>query len=234
MRTQLTLALLLTTLGQTLACQNSSGPGFTPNLDIAICQPTAGNLSSNITHPFFPMTVGRQWTLEGDDQGQAVVLQITALPDTELVAGIYVRVLEERETVGGALLEVSRNFFVQTGDGTVCYYGEDVDIYDNGVIVSHDGAWRAGVSGATPGIFMPAAPAVGQAFEQEVAPGIAQDRVTIKAVGETTVVPLGSYSNTIRFTETTPLEPGAKSTKVYAGGVGPLVDDIVRLTSVTP
>lgn len=234
MRTQLTLALLLTTLGQTLACQDTSGPGFTPNLDIAVCQPTAGNLSSDITHPFFPMTVGRQWVLEGDDQGQAVILQITALPDTELVAGVYTRVLEERETVGGALLEVSRNFFVQTGDGTVCYYGEDVDIYDNGVIVSHDGAWRAGVSGAMPGIFMPATPAAGQAFEQEVAPGIAQDRVTIKAVGETTVVPLGSYSNTVRFAETTPLEPGAKSTKVYASGVGPLVDDIVRLTLVTP
>lgn len=234
MRTQLTLALLLTTLGQTLACQDSSGPGFTPNLDIAVCQPAAGNLSSTITHPYFPMTVGRQWVLEGDDQGQAVLLQVTVLPDTELVAGIYTRVLEERETVGGALLEVSRNFFVQTGDGTVCYYGEDVDIYANGVIVSHDGAWRAGVSGAMPGIFMPATPAAGQAFEQEVASGIAQDRVTIKAVGETTVVPLGTYSTTIRFKETTPLEPGASSTKVYASGVGPLVDDIVRLTGMTP
>ncbi len=100
---------------------------------------------------------------------------------------------------------MSRNFFVQTGDGTVCYYGEDVDIYANGAIVSHDGAWRAGVSGATAGILMPAAPTAGQAFEQEVAPGIAQDRVTIRAVGETT-----------------PLEPGASSTKVYASfGVAP-------------
>ena len=56
-----------------------------------------------------------------------------------------------------SLPRVSRNFLAQTQDGTVCYYGEDVDIYQGGVITSHESQWRAGVSGALPGILHDAA-----------------------------------------------------------------------------
>jgi hypothetical protein len=229
-------ATLCTVLCYSLgACQDSSGPRpFTPTLDIAVCQPSAGPFSSSITNPYFPAAVGNQWVLEGTEQGKAVVLQITALNSTEVVAGVTTRVVEERETQDGALVEVSRNFFAQAPDGTVCYYGEDVDIYEGGVVTSHEGQWRAGVAGALSGIFMPASPAKGQAFEQEVAAGVARDRVEIVAAGETTAVPFGTFSNTIRFRETTPLEPGVESTKVYVNTLGPIVDDVVRLTGMTP
>jgi hypothetical protein len=207
------------------ACQDSSGPEpFKATLDEAICAPTAGPFSSTITNPYFPAAVGRQWVLDGTDQGKAVHLQVTALNSTELVAGVTTQVVEERETVDGALLE----------DGTVCYYGEDVDIYAGGVITSHEGQWRAGVGGALPGILMPASPAVGQAFVQEIAPGVAQDRVEVLAAGESVIVPYGTFTNTIRFRETSPLEPGVKSTKVYVQSLGPIVDDEVRLTGKTP
>lgn len=216
------------------ACQDSSGPQFKANLDEAICAPTAGPFSSTITNPYFPAAVGNQWILDGTDQGKAVHLEITALNSTDVVAGVTTQVIEERETLDGALVEVSRNFFAQTQDGTVCYYGEDVDIYEGGVVTSHEGQWRAGVSGALPGILMPASPAVGQAFVQEIAPGIAQDRVEILAAGESVTVPYGTFTNTIRFRETSPLEPGVKSTKVYVQGLGPIVDDEVRLTAKSP
>lgn len=217
------------------ACQDSSGPEpFKPTLDEAICAPAAGPFSSTITNPYFPAAVGNQWVLDGTDQGKAVNLQITALNATEVVAGVTTRVVEERETVDGELLEVSRNFFAETQDGTVCYYGEDVDIYSGGVVTSHDGQWRAGVGGASPGILMPANPAPGQAFVQEIAPGVAQDRVEIIAAGESVTVPFGTFTSTIRFRETTPLEPGVKSTKVYVQSLGPIVDDEVRLTGKTP
>jgi hypothetical protein len=81
---------------------------------------------------------------------------------------------------------------------------------------------------------MPAAPAVGMAFRQEVAPRVAEDRVVVAATGESVTVPLGTYRNTVRFRETTPLEPGATSSKVYAHGVGMIVDDVVRLVSRRP
>jgi len=217
------------------ACQDSSGPDpFKPTIDIAICDPSAGPFSASITNPYFPAAVGNQWVLEGTEDGKAVVLRITALDSVEDIAGVSTRVLEERETHDGALVEVSRNFLAQAPDGSVCYYGEDVDIYQGGVITGHESQWRAGVGGALPGILMPALPAVGQAFEQEVAPGVAQDRVEIVAAGETVTVPFGSFSNTIRFRETTPLEPGASSTKVFAQSLGPIVDDAVRLSGKSP
>ena len=48
------------------------------------------------------------------------------------------------EALNGQVVEISRNFSAQTDGGTVCYFGEDVDIYDaTGEMVSHAGAWRA-------------------------------------------------------------------------------------------
>lgn len=217
------------------ACSDSSGPApFKATLDEAICAPTAGPFTSAITNAYFPAAVGTQWVLDGTDHGKAVHLIVTALDSTDVVAGVTTRIVEERESLAGELVEVSRNFFAQTQDGTVCYYGEDVDIYEGGVITSHESQWRAGVSGALPGILMPANPAVGQAFVQEIAPGIAEDRVQIVGSGESVTVPFGTYSNTIRFRETTPLEPGTTSTKVYQQTLGPIVDDEVRLTAKSP
>ena len=48
--------------------------------------------------------------------------------------------VEEREWKKGELHEVSRNYFAmceQTKD--VFYFGEDVDYYENGKVVKHDG-----------------------------------------------------------------------------------------------
>ncbi|MGH7526943.1 MAG: hypothetical protein ACREMX_09590 [Gemmatimonadales bacterium] len=215
------------------ACGSSTEP-FTENLDITVCAPSGGPFTPDIDNPYFPLSVGTQLTLEGVEDGAAIRLVITVFDETENVAGVPARVVEERETQDGELVEVSRNFFVQASDGTVCYYGEDVDVYEGGAVVDHPGQWRAGVNGAVPGIFMPASPAAGQAFRQEVAAGVAEDRVEITAEGESVTVPFGTFSNTIRFRETTPLEPGVVSLKVYARDVGPIVDNVVELISRTP
>lgn len=219
-------------LSSLLACSGSSKP-FEENVDISVCDPAAGPFSLTIDNPHFPLVVGTQWTYQGNDGGTAVQLVITVLDETQVAASVTTRVLEERETHDGSLVEVSRNFFVQEPGGAVCYFGEDVDIHENGVIVSHDGAWRAGVDNAVPGIFITATPEIGQKFRQEVAPGVAMDRVEIVATGETVTVPYGTFSNTVRFRETTPLESGS-STKIFAQGIGLIVDDVLRLVSRTP
>lgn len=198
-------------------------------LDLAVCDPaTGGPFTSTIDNPFFPLAVGQVWELEGTDQGALVHLTITVLDQTEVVAGVETRILEERETEDGELVEVSRNFFAQAPDGTVCYFGEEVDIYEAGQIVSHEGAWRADAAGNAPGIFMPAAPQVGDAFKQEVAPGVAEDHATIAAMGESVTVPAGTFDDTLRIVEDTPLEPGVLSTKVFARGEGLIVDDVLE------
>jgi hypothetical protein len=215
-------------------CSSGTEPSsFTENVDVSVCDPTNGGFSADISNAYFPLPVGATLALDGVEDGAAVHLVITSLDQTEVVAGITTRVMEERESHDGALVEVSRNFLAQTSNGTVCYFGEDVDIYEAGAIVSHEGQWRAGVANALPGILMPGSPTAGMAFREERAPGVAEDRAEIAAAGESVEVPAGTFSTTLRFVETTPLESGT-STKVYARDVGLIVDDAARLTSHSP
>jgi hypothetical protein len=128
-------------------------------------------------------------------------------------------------------IEVSLNYFAQTQDGTVCYFGEAVDIYEGGEVVSHEGSWRADAPGNAPGIFMPAAPEPGLSFQQEAAPGVAEDQATIERTG-TATLPDGTVAATITVRDFNPLD-GSKGTKVYAQGVGIIQDDKLELISVT-
>ena len=83
-----------------------------------------------------------------------------------------------------------------------------------------------------PGIIMPANPAVGMRYAQEVAPGISEDQAKIVALGETGTVPAGTYQNTLLIRETISLDPGVESFKRYAPGVGLIVDDVSELVRV--
>ena len=219
------------TTSTTSTTGGAGGTGGGGDLDISICDPANDNFSLTIDNPYMPMVVGTVLTLE---DAAGLLLEITVLDETNDVAGITTRVLEERETENGELIEVSRNYFVQAPDGTVCYYGEDVDIYENGMITSHEGAWLAGVGRNQPGIMMPANPMVGMTYPQEIAPGVAMDRGEITKVGVPYTVPFMMYPDTVETIDTTPLEPGSESLKVYARDVGLIFDDGAELTDVTP
>src|SRR3984893_3086434 len=52
--------------------------------------------------------------------------------------------------------EVSRNYYaISKRTNSVSYFGEEVDMYKNGKVVSHEGAWLAGTGGARFGLMMP-------------------------------------------------------------------------------
>jgi len=207
-------------------------PTATPNvLDIAVCNPANGPFSLTIDNPYFPLVVGQVSVFDGIEDGAQVHLEITVLDETEVVADVTTRVVEERQAEDGELVELARNFFVQAPDGTVCYYGEDVDEYDNGRLIGHDSQWRAGVGGNLPGIIMPAHPTVGVEYNQEFAPGVALDHAKVIATGQPLTVPAGMFTDTIITEETTPLEPGVVEHKTYAPGVGTAVDNTLKLTS---
>jgi hypothetical protein len=194
------------------------------------CNPRAGGFSLDIDNEFFPLPVGHRVTLEGEESSAHLVVRITSLDETETVAGVETRVVEEFESKDGNVVETSRNFFAQAADGTVCYFGEDVDIYDGaGNVTSHSGSWRAGVDANRPGIFMLPSLEVGIAFQQEIAPGIAEDQAQVIAVGERTEVPAGTFEDTATLRDGSPLD-GSTGDKVYARGIGLIVDGPARLT----
>jgi hypothetical protein len=179
-------------------------------------------------NPFFVLEPGYQLVLE--DPKDEEVLTITVLDETRSVAGVETRVVEERETVKGKVVEVSRNFFaISRRTNDVYYFGEEVEIYKDGKLHSRKGAWLAGEKGARFGLMMPGAPLLGARHYQEIAPEVAMDRAEIVEVAATLEVPAGRFENVLKVEETTPLEPDDKSYKYYARGIGLLKDGGCRL-----
>ena len=189
-------------------------------------------LATEGENPYFILKPGYQLTLEGKDGSKPVQLVITVLPDTVNIGGVETRVLEERESAGGVLVEVSRNFFaIHPRTKDVYYFGEDVDIYKNGKLASHEGAWRHGSNGARFGLMMPGTPTLGLRHYQELAPKVAMDRVEIVSLTERSTTPAGVFENCLKMRETTPLERFARDTKVYARGIGIVEDGTLKLVS---
>ena len=113
--------------------------------------------------------------------------------------------------------------------GSVFYFGEDVDNYKDLKIVDHESAWLAEGKNKA-GIMMPGLVLIGARFYNEIAPGVAMDRLEIISTTETITTPAGTFSICIKMEETTPVEPKAKDYKVYAPGIGLVRDGDLLLT----
>lgn len=155
---------------------------------------------------------------------------ITVLDSTKRIAEVDTRVVEEKETKGGKLVEISRNYFaISKRSNSVYYFGEDVDVYKNEKVVGHGGSWLSGVNGARFGLMMPGIILLRSRYYQELAPGAAMDRAEIVGVNETVVTPAERFTNCLKVEETTPLEPGSKEYKYYAAGIGLVQDGGLKL-----
>lgn len=196
-------------------------------LDVGLCA-FGQSFTLESENDFFPLGVGSIWMLAGEEDGALVELRVRVLNKTEVVGGVRTRVVEETEWEDGELIEVSLNFFAATEEGNVCYFGEEVDIYEDGEIVSHEGAWRADEPGNFPGLFMPADPLPGMKFQMEGAPGIAEDAGKIVGGKLEVTVPAGTFDDAIRIREESPLD-GDFDFKVFAEDVGILKDGPLSL-----
>ena len=206
-----------------LLCTTAAQPPdqWTSKFDVS-----ANELRSIGRNPFFILEPGHSATYEAG----AERLVITVLDDTKQVDAVTTRVVEERETNGGKLVEVSRNYFaIHSKTKDVFYFGEDVDIYKDGKIVDHDGAWLSGVNGARFGLMMPGEPKLSLKYYQEIAPRIAMDRAAIVSLREVVRTPAGEFRDCLKVEETTPLEPGVREYKYYARGVGLVQDGDLKL-----
>src|SRR5215472_14948366 len=134
--------------------------------DFAVDKKTLGTKGNN---PWFNLTPGYQLSFaDGRDTDT-----LTVLNETRLIDGVQTRVLEDREVKGGQLAELTRYYFaIDSATNDVYYFGEEVDVYKNGKVVSHEGSWLSGVRGARFGLMMPGTPKPGQRFYQEQAPGV--------------------------------------------------------------
>lgn len=164
------------------------GAGIQVDEWIAHFQIDKGDLLSTGRNPYFILEPGYYLVLKGGNAR----LTITVLSETRTVDGLETRVVEERETRGGQLIEVSRNYFaLHEATDDVYSFGEDVDMYRGGWVINHGGAWLSGTDGARFGLMMPGEVAVDAKYYQEIAPEVGMDRAKIVGTSETVSAPAG-------------------------------------------
>jgi hypothetical protein len=188
---------------------------------------------TNFTNPYFPFTPGAVKVFTGHDGRTRLAVVDLYLADTrQFMLGaqtVTCRVLQETEFEDGEVSEISRNFFAQADDGTVWYFGETVDVYEDGVVTEHPGSWlvggpRAGdpegtMTVAAPGSFMPGNPEVGDQVEPEDLPDGSMEIGTVRKVGKSIRVPALKFTNCIEVREHV-LPDDEFESKWYAPGVG--------------
>ena len=136
---------------------------FQDTFDLENC-----TFDSRGSNTYFILEPGHQSLLVAQENGEKIELVITVLNETKVVDGIETRIVEERESEDGELVEISRNYFAickPTND--IFYFGEDVNDYEGGEIVSHGGAWQAGIDSARPGMMMPGKLEVGHKYYRD-------------------------------------------------------------------
>lgn len=217
---------------------------FTTDFDLAACtfSVTGGNPYFSLDPAAGPMN---PILLEGEEGKELVQVEIVATGDTlpiDLSAlglgTVVTRIIAETEWVDGELVEESENYFARCEEtDAVYYFGEDVTIYEDGVPITgaEAGSWLAGEDGESinmPGLIMPGTFLLGSRYFQEVAPEIALDRAEHVDMGLTVETPAGAFNNSVMLLETTPLDPSAKDIKVYAPGVGLIVDGTIERVNV--
>ena len=211
-------------------CMAADKEGFVDHFDVK-----PADFSSVGRNDYFILEPGYQHVYEGKEDQKPAKLIITVLDETKKVDGVETRVVEERESADGQLVEVSRNYFaIDKTTGDVYYFGEEVDEYKNGKVSGHPGSWQSGKKGAHYGLFMPAKCEVGQKFYQELAPKVAMDRFEVVSTTEKEKVPAGEFENCVKTRETTPIEPDTIEYKLYAPKVGLIIDGGLKLVKHGP
>lgn len=220
------------------ACTSpETGPCVPITLDASACDPTMVDFTLDSTNPYYPLHPGLRVVLEGQEDGLHMRVEREVLQETQMIDGVEVHILEHKTFHEGELHELARNFYVETTQGTVCYFGEDVEFYEGGQLMDTHGTWRVGVDGAEPGIIMPAQPSVGQVYYQERAPGIAEDMGRITASGETLTVGTAEFEDVLTIMDANPIDDEERcedERKRYAPGVGEITDVALEYLSHEP
>jgi hypothetical protein len=188
---------------------------------------------TTFTNPYMPFVPGAVKVLTGrDGRTRLTVVDLYLTQTRQFTFGgetVTCRGLQETEFEDGEVAEISVNWFAQADDGSVWYFGETVDDYEDGVVTGHGGSWLVGGPGAgdppgtmtvsTPGSFMPGNPEVGDEVVPEDLPDGSKEIGTIRKVGRTVRVPGGKFTNCVEMREFTLPDEDTES-KWYAPGIG--------------
>lgn len=181
------------------------------------------DFTTKIDNPYFSLPVGRVIKFEENTAEGIEEVTITIENNTRKIMGVETIVYRDKVYVEGEIVEDTRDYLAQDKDGNVWYFGEDVDNYEDGKLVDHNGSWIAGENGALPGIWIKAKHIVGDSYRQEYLEGEAEDMRDVVAVNLKVETPYGKYENCVKMYDWTPLDGNSKENKYYCPSVKALV-----------
>jgi hypothetical protein len=189
--------------------------------------PDPNDFVAEIDNPYLAFERGKVFRYEGETEDGLETIVVEVTNDTKAILGVNTTVVHDQAYLDGELIEDTIDWYAQDKDGNVWYFGEDSKEIEDGVVVSTEGSWEAGVDGAMPGILMLAHPKIGTKYQQEFAEGVAEDMAMVLSLSKSVEVPYGSFEGCLKTQEWTALAPGAREFKFYAPGVG-LVLEVQR------
>ncbi len=185
------------------------------------------DFTTNIDNPYWPMRSGSHWVYREIENGEAQRVDVTVTNETKTLEGIEARVVHDRVSSNGETIEDTFDWYAQDSDGNVWYLGEDTAEFENGKVTTREGSWAAGVDGAEPGIAVPAHPKPGMSYREEYYAGHAEDGAEVLSVNSQVQVPFGRFRDAMLTRNVSTIEPTVEEMKLYARGVGPVMELLV-------
>jgi hypothetical protein len=201
-----------------------------PTLDPAV--PTYADFEASrfsngaqIDNVWMPLQPGRRWitegvTIEGGERiPHKISFTVTSL--TKMIGGVRTAVVWIEDISEDVVVEKEIAFYAQDDDGTVWYFGEHPEEYEDGEFVKAP-TWIHGFEEARAGVKMFADPTTHtQATFQGWAPAVEwSDYGRLDESEPEDCVTAGCYKDVVRFAESSLGEEGIFQLKSYAKGIG--------------
>lgn len=195
--------------------ENPADAAYAVNIDPDDFETTiTGNL-------YLPLIAGKVYVYEGSgEDGEKIRVVVEYTDQTKTIMGVTCMIVHDQEYEDEQLIEDTFDWFAQDKDGNVWYFGEESQEIEDGVVISTEGSWEAGVDGALPGIIMLANPLPNLWYRQEYYKGEAEDVAQVLSTSASIQVTYGSFDNCLQSAEWNLLEAGVVEHKYYAPGVG--------------
>jgi hypothetical protein len=173
-----------------------------------------------VDNPYFPLRPGTILVYETRAGRTTDVDTVTVTRETKTILGVRAVIVRDRTYRDSVLIEDTYDWYAQDRKGNVWYLGEDTKEYRVGKTVSTAGSWEAGRDSAHAGIIMPAVPEVGLEYRQEYRAGVAEDMARVLNLDAKATVLNDTFTACLETEDWSPLERGVRERKVYAPGLG--------------
>jgi hypothetical protein len=181
---------------------------------------TTSDFGGPINNPYFPLTPGTTFYYAGLLGGVPITDAFEVTHNTKMIIGVKAVEILDRGYTNGLLEESTLDYFAQSKDGTVWYFGEFTSQYVNGHLTGHVGSWISGQNGALPGIAMEAHPRVGDTYNQENAAPVAEDVGSVMTTTASVTVPFGTFNHNALETKDFSHIDTEIENKYYGKGIG--------------